>query len=133
MRFFMRVLDAQSKYGERIMGKYPGTYTTKDVCKAEVRECKAILKKYHVSAEDREIIISMIQQPYHMLSDSYQMSNAIEAYIKDELSEEALNDFFSKYVTHRKEAGTFLAGFIKKQTDEYIKEQRKLDAFKRIK
>ncbi len=115
------------------MGKYPGCYTTKDVCKAEVKECKEILKKYHVSAEDVETITSMIQQSYYMLSGSYKMTNAIEAYVKDEVGENALDDFFSKFVTKRKKAGRFLSEYIQKMTDEYEEETKKAENFKRIK
>ena len=108
------------------MSKYPGTYTTKDVYKAEVKECKNILKKYHASKEDVETITSMIEHPYYLLSNSYKMSNAIEAYVKDMLGEDGLNDFFQKFVTKRKEAGKNLSEYMQKLQEEYWKEMEKL-------
>ncbi len=67
------------------MSKYPGTYTTKDVCKAEIAECKGILKAYHVPEESMKIITGILEQAYHQLSESYRLSTAFEAYALDEL------------------------------------------------
>ena len=103
------------------MAKYPGTYTTKDVCNAEVKECKQLLKKYHVSPEDVKEITGMIEQAYYMLDESYRVSQAFEAYVQDELGDDMMSDFFAKWMSHSKEPGKHLADFIKKQEDEYWK------------
>lgn len=53
------------------MAKYPGWFTTEEVCESECEEAKAVLEKYNVSEDDVETIIGMIKQPYFMLKQSY--------------------------------------------------------------
>lgn len=115
------------------MGKYSGYLSTDEVCKEEIKELKEILKPYHVLPGDIEEIEGMIKNPYYVLRQSYQMSNALENYIKDELGEDALKDFFSKFVTKRKEPGEHLAAYIKDLENRMLEEMERENRFKRIK
>ena len=100
------------------MSKYPGFMTTQNVCKAEVRECKDILKKYKVMDSDVENITDMIKEAYYQLSESYKMSNAIDAYVKDKLGNEWCKEFFQMYTSRTKEPGENLAAYMKKLSEE---------------
>ncbi len=99
------------------MGKYAGTLTTQQVCKEEIKECKAILVKYHVSQEDGAKVTDIIQQAYHMLGESYKITSAMEAYMKDAIGENALQDFFGKYVVGGT-PGEYLAEEIDRQEED---------------
>lgn len=98
--------------------------TTEDVCRAEVEECRGILKKYRVSPEDINVITGMIEQAYCMLSESYRTTNALEAYAKDELGEGWEMDFFDKWMTRKKEPGKNLASYMVKIEEEFEKKTR---------
>lgn len=115
------------------MAKYAGTLSSEEVCKLEVRECKGILKKYHATKEDTEKITGMIEQAYHMLSESYRIGRAIDAYMKDEIGEDADKDFMAKWMSHTKEPGKHLTECMIKEAENYFKEQDRLENFRRIK
>ena len=115
------------------MAKYAGALSSEEVCKLEVRKCKGILKKYHASKEDTEIITGMIRQAYHMLSESYCIGRAVDAYMRDEIGENAQEDFLAKWMNHTKEPGRCLAECMKKEVENYFKDHDRLDNYRRIK
>lgn len=71
------------------MARY-GNMTTEDVCKCECEECESILRKYNVSEEDIDTILSMIEQAYYMLTDSYKMMSLMEAGIEKKVGQKGL-------------------------------------------
>lgn len=65
------------------MGKYPGYFTTKDVCECECREASHLMRRYNVPRSLRKRIIEMIREPWYRLSDTFRFQNSFENYMKE--------------------------------------------------
>ena len=111
----------------------PNFHSSKDTCKNDVRECKHILKKYNVLKSDLESIQAMIETPYQMLEQSSEMNRAMEAFLIDELGEDAINRFTAKWLTHTQEPGPKLKHELLEMAKEYEKDCFRQDNFKRLK
>lgn len=104
------------------MGKYSGAMSSKEACELEIAGCTEILDKYpQISQEDCDEITGMIRQAYYLLGKSYETGRQMEAFIKDELGEPALQRFFNITVTKCEEPGSELKKVLDENTTNIFK------------
>ncbi len=75
------------------MAKYGNGLRIKDVKRLEVKEAKAILKKYNISKEDRIAIIDMIEEAYYQFEKCCLYANHFEGYIMNKYP-----DIYKEYI-----------------------------------
>ena len=84
------------------MAKYPGFFTIKEVCKAELEELNEILAKSNVSKEDKEKIRDMIIEPYFQLSEANASGRVLENIISENNIIVTIQDYEKRLIEEKK-------------------------------
>ncbi|ADL35991.1 hypothetical protein bpr_II051 (plasmid) [Butyrivibrio proteoclasticus B316] len=91
----------------------PEALSAKEMHALDADKCRKILEKYSVSEEDAKVIMDVIDGSYDKIHQIMRIGKLADAYIRDEIGEEASMDFFAKAVARTRNPGTNLAEFFK--------------------
>lgn len=96
--------EKEKKVRNKTMGRYGSCISINGVCKTAVEEAKEILKPYHVSDEDVEVITNTITEAYFQFWKSCASSRAQER-VFEELHPGFLKEpeLFQKYIQYTME------------------------------